>query len=72
MSVPDLFMTRAGLTYMAQKLSFSGGFRIEGLPSVILSVAIADSEDQAISFLQNRELLIWQKEQASTYLFLLH
>ena len=33
MSVPDLFMTRAGLTYMAQKLSFSGGFRIEGLPS---------------------------------------
>lgn len=33
MSVPDLFMTRAGLTYMVQKLSFSGGFRIEGLPS---------------------------------------
>src|SRR5436190_11184489 len=33
MSVPDLFMTRAGLTYMAQKLSFSGGIRIEGLPS---------------------------------------
>src|SRR6187402_721335 len=33
MSVPDLFMTRAGLTFMAQKLSFSGGFRIEGLPS---------------------------------------
>ncbi|HJS53339.1 MAG TPA: hypothetical protein VJ765_02315 [Chitinophagaceae bacterium] len=33
MSVPDLFMTRAGLTYMAHKLSFSGGFRIEGLPS---------------------------------------
>jgi hypothetical protein len=33
MSVPDLFMTRAGLTYMIQKLSFSGGVRIEGLPS---------------------------------------
>ena len=33
MSVPDLFMTRAGLTYMVDKLSFSGGVRIEGLPS---------------------------------------
>ena len=33
MSVPDLFMTRAGLTYMAQKLSFSGGVRVEALPS---------------------------------------
>jgi hypothetical protein len=33
MSVPDLFMTRAGLSYMVNKLNFSGGFRIEGLPS---------------------------------------
>lgn len=33
MSVPDLFMTRAGASYMVNKLTFSGGFRIEGLPS---------------------------------------
>lgn len=33
MSVPDLFMTRAGLSYMMNKINFSGGFRIEGLPS---------------------------------------
>jgi len=33
MSVPDLFMTRAGVSYTVNKLNFSGGFRIEGLPS---------------------------------------
>ena len=33
MSVPDLFMTRAGISYMISKINFSGGFRIEGLPS---------------------------------------
>lgn len=33
MSVPDLFMTRAGLSYTARQLTFSGGIRIEGLPS---------------------------------------
>jgi hypothetical protein len=33
MSVPDLFMTRAGVSYMVNKLNFSGGLRIEGLPS---------------------------------------
>jgi hypothetical protein len=33
MSVPDLFMTRAGASYMVNKINFSGGFRIEGLPS---------------------------------------
>ena len=33
MSVPDLFMTRAGLSYAVNKLNFSGGFRIEALPS---------------------------------------
>ncbi|HEY6503211.1 MAG TPA: hypothetical protein VIZ28_04490 [Chitinophagaceae bacterium] len=33
MSVPDLFMARAGLSYMVSKFNFSGGVRIEGLPS---------------------------------------
>jgi len=33
MSVPDLFMTRAGLSYMVNKFNFSGGVRVEGLPS---------------------------------------
>jgi hypothetical protein len=33
MSVPDLFMTRAGVSYMVDKFTFSGGVRVEGLPS---------------------------------------
>ncbi|MBC7949945.1 MAG: hypothetical protein H7Y42_18820 [Chitinophagaceae bacterium] len=33
MSVPDLFMTRVGVSYMVNKLTFSGGVRVEGLPS---------------------------------------
>ena len=33
MSVPDLFMTRAGISYMVNKFTFSGGVRVEGLPS---------------------------------------
>jgi len=33
MSVPDLFMSRAGLAYMINNITFSGGVRIEGLPS---------------------------------------
>jgi len=33
MSVPDLFMTRAGVSYMVDKFNFSGGVRVEGLPS---------------------------------------
>lgn len=33
MSVPDLFMTRAGLAYMVNSVTFSGGIRVEGLPS---------------------------------------
>ena len=33
MSVPDLFMTRAGISYMVNRLTFSGGVRVEGLPS---------------------------------------
>jgi len=33
MSVPDLFMTRAGVSYMVKKFNFAGGVRIEGLPS---------------------------------------
>jgi hypothetical protein len=33
MSVPDLFMTRAGVSYMVNKFTFSGGVRVEGLPS---------------------------------------
>lgn len=33
MSVPDLFMTRAGLSYTAGMFTFAGGVRVEGLPS---------------------------------------
>jgi len=33
MSVPDLFMIRAGLAYMVNSVTFSGGIRVEGLPS---------------------------------------
>ncbi len=33
MSVPDLFMARAGISYTFKKFTFSGGIRIEGLPS---------------------------------------
>ena len=33
MSVPDLFMARAGLAYMINSITFSGGVRVEGLPS---------------------------------------
>lgn len=33
MSVPDLFMARGGLAYMVSHFTFSGGIRIEGLPS---------------------------------------
>jgi hypothetical protein len=33
MSVPDLFMARGGLSVMARQVNFSGGLRIEGLPS---------------------------------------
>lgn len=33
MSVPDLFMTRAGISYMVDQFTFSGGVRVEGLPS---------------------------------------
>ncbi|HLF45118.1 MAG TPA: hypothetical protein VI548_01750, partial [Chitinophagaceae bacterium] len=33
MSVPDQFMVRAGANFMANKLTFSGGLRIEGIPS---------------------------------------
>lgn len=33
MSVPDLFMARAGISYMVNKINFSGGLRVEGLPS---------------------------------------
>ena len=33
MSVPDLFMTRAGVSYMVHQFNFSGGVRVEGLPS---------------------------------------
>jgi hypothetical protein len=33
MSVPDLFMVRGGVSYMVKQLNFSGGIRIEGLPS---------------------------------------
>jgi hypothetical protein len=33
MSVPDLFMTRAGVSYMVKRFNFSGGVRVEGLPS---------------------------------------
>ena len=33
MSVPDLFMARGGLGYMVKHFTFTGGVRIEGLPS---------------------------------------
>jgi hypothetical protein len=33
MSVPDLYMARGGVAYMLNKFTFSGGIRIEGLPS---------------------------------------
>lgn len=33
MSVPDLYMARAGVSYMVNKFTFSGGIRMEGLPS---------------------------------------
>lgn len=33
MSVPDLFMVRGGVSYTVKKFTFSGGIRIEGLPS---------------------------------------
>ena len=33
MSVPDLFMARGGVAYMLNQVTFSGGIRIEGLPS---------------------------------------
>ena len=36
MSVPDLFMMRAGVSYMVSKVNFSGGVRVEGLPSTDL------------------------------------
>jgi hypothetical protein len=36
MSVPDLFMTRAGISYMVDQFNFSGGIRVEGLPSTDL------------------------------------
>ena len=33
MSVPDLFMTRGGVAYMVSQFTFSGGVRVEALPS---------------------------------------
>ncbi|MGC4102192.1 hypothetical protein [Ferruginibacter sp.] len=33
MSVPDLFMTRAGVSYMVHQFNFAGGVRVEALPS---------------------------------------
>lgn len=33
MSVPDQYMARGGVNYMANKFTFSGGIRIEGIPS---------------------------------------
>src|SRR5206468_7943073 len=33
MSVPDLYMARGGAAYMVNQVTFSGGLRIEGLPS---------------------------------------
>ena len=33
MSVPDLFMTRGGVSYMVKQFNFAGGVRVEGLPS---------------------------------------
>ena len=36
MSVPDLFMMRGGIAYMVNHFTFSGGVRMEGLPSTDL------------------------------------
>ncbi|MFI5133925.1 MAG: hypothetical protein ACHQEB_06290 [Chitinophagales bacterium] len=36
MSVPDLYMARGGAAYMVNGFTFSGGLRIEGLPSTDL------------------------------------
>ena len=33
MSVPDQYMVRGGVNYMVNKFNFSGGMRIEGIPS---------------------------------------
>ena len=33
MSVPDQFMSRVGLSYVLRHFSFTGGFRIEGVPA---------------------------------------
>jgi hypothetical protein len=33
MSVPDLYMARGGVAYMVDQVTFSGGIRMEGLPS---------------------------------------
>ena len=33
MSVPDLYMARCGVSYMVKRVTFSGGIRMEGLPS---------------------------------------
>jgi hypothetical protein len=33
MSVPDQYMARGGVNYMKNKFTFSGGVRIEGIPS---------------------------------------
>jgi hypothetical protein len=33
MSVPDLFMTRGGVSYMVKQFTFAGGVRVEALPS---------------------------------------
>ena len=33
MSVPDLYMMRGGIAYMVNQFTFSGGVRMEGLPS---------------------------------------
>jgi hypothetical protein len=33
MSVPDVFMTRAGVSYMVNKFTVAGGIRVEALPS---------------------------------------
>ena len=34
MSVPDIFMVRGGAAFMVKQLTFSGGVRVEALPSV--------------------------------------
>lgn len=36
MSVPDLFMARAGASYMIKNFTIAGGMRVEGLPSTDL------------------------------------